>query len=247
MWTECSMATLIPSSAPTCACGEERNKTRVSRGSAQEFGTMSRMIDLIRVSALPSNVMQSASKGALSVPPREMIEILVYLAVHNKIFGQQAQLTLAGWDETLSKAVASDPSTSKEVLNYLISPKNLRPVLLPALLTNPTISEESLLELAPVASREAAEVMLKSERVNRSRGILKALLSNPTLTGIQSESIRNKLEPEPAISSAPAAEPVPVAEPEPVGDSTVEHAPEQVVTTLDEVFHLAPAEQTQEP
>src|SRR5438477_6586992 len=168
---------------------------------------MPRMIDLIRVSALPSNVMQAASKGSLSVPANEMIEILVYLAVHNKIFGQQAQLTLAGWDETLSKAVASDPSTSKEVLNYLISPKNLRPVLLPALLANPAISEESLLELAPVASREAAEVMLKSERVSRSPSILKELLSNPNLTGIQSESIRNKIEPGPAISSVPATEP----------------------------------------
>ena len=29
---------------------------------------MSRMIDLIRVSAVPSNLMQSASKGSLSVP-----------------------------------------------------------------------------------------------------------------------------------------------------------------------------------
>ena len=49
---------------------------------------MSRMIDLIRASAVPSNLMQSAAKGSLSVPPREMIEILVYLAVHNKVFGR---------------------------------------------------------------------------------------------------------------------------------------------------------------
>src|SRR5438876_3869906 len=107
---------------------------------------MSRMIDLIRASALPSNLMQSASKGSLSVPAREMIEILVYLAVHNKIFGQQAQLTLAGWDEMASQAAAGDRSTPKEVLDYLISPKNLRPVLLPALLGNPSVSNESLLE-----------------------------------------------------------------------------------------------------
>ena len=105
---------------------------------------MSRMIDLIRASAVPSNLMQSASKGSLSVPAREMIEILVYLAVHNKIFGQQAQLTLAGWDETASQAAASDRSTPKEVLDYLISPTNLRPALLPALLTNPSVSDESL-------------------------------------------------------------------------------------------------------
>src|SRR6185312_6075661 len=112
---------------------------------------MSRMIDLIRVSAVPSNLMQSASKGSLSVPPQEMIEILVHLALHNKVFGQQAQLTLAGWDEAASRAAASNPSTTKEVLNYLISPANLRPVLLPALLANPSLSVDSLLELAPSA------------------------------------------------------------------------------------------------
>ena len=78
---------------------------------------MSRMIDLIRVSALPSNLMMAASKGSLSVPPREMIEILVHLAKHNKIFGQQAQLTLAGWDTAVSREVAADAATPKEVLD----------------------------------------------------------------------------------------------------------------------------------
>src|SRR4029077_5270290 len=156
---------------------------------------MSRMIDLIRVSAVPSNLMQSAAKGSLSVPPREMIEILVYLAVHNKVFCEQAQLTLAGWDEAASRAVAGDATTPKEVLDYLISPRNLRPALLPALLANPSVSEKSLIELAPKASRDSVEIMLKSDRVNRSHDILKALLSNLNLTGIQSETIRNKIEP----------------------------------------------------
>ena len=96
-----------------------------------------------------------------------MIEILVHLAVHNKIFSEQAQLTLAGWDEAASRAAASDPATPKEVLDYLISPKNLRPRLLPALLANPSVSEESLLELAPQRRPRRGRVMLKSERVNR--------------------------------------------------------------------------------
>jgi len=58
---------------------------------------MPRMIDLIRASAVPSNLMQAAARGALAVPPGEMIEILVHLAIHNKVFGEQAKLTLAGW------------------------------------------------------------------------------------------------------------------------------------------------------
>jgi hypothetical protein len=142
---------------------------------------MSRMLDLIRISALPSNVMQAASKGSLAVPAPEMIEILVYLANHNKIFGQQAQLTLAGWDETASRAAAADPVTPKEVLNYMISPKNLRPILLPALLENPSVSVGSLVELAASSSRDVAEIMLKSERVKRSSAIQEALRSNPNV------------------------------------------------------------------
>src|ERR1700730_17923203 len=166
---------------------------------------MARMVDLMRASAVPSNLMQSAAKGSLSVPPLEMIEILVHLAVHNKVFGEQAQLTLVGWDEAASRAVASAATTPKEVLDYLVSPKNLRPALLPALLENPSVSEESLLEMAAGAGRDAVDVMLKSERVNRAHDILKALLSNPGLSGIQSESIRSKIEP-PAPGSAPETE-----------------------------------------
>jgi hypothetical protein len=191
---------------------------------------MSRMIDLIRVSAVPSNLMQSAAKGSLSVPPKEMIEILVHLAIHNKIFGQQAQLTLAGWDEAASRTAAGDATTPKEVLNYLVSPNNLRPALLPALLANPSVSEESLLEMAPGAGRDAVEVMLKSDRVNQSHNILNALLANPNLSGIQSEYIRNKIEP-----------PAPVNIPE-IEAPASKSAPEEVAASPGEVFQEASAD-----
>jgi hypothetical protein len=195
---------------------------------------MSRMIDLIRASAVPSNLMQSAAKGSLSVPPREMVEILVYLAVHSKIFSEQAQLTLAGWDDAASRAVAGDATTPKEVLDYLISPKNLRPALLPALLANPSVSEESLLEMAPGAGRDVLEMMLKSDRVNQSHVILNALLSNPNLSEIQSRSIRNKVEP-----SAPV--PVPAFE-APVAES----ASKDIGDHLEEVFQAASADEVSE-
>jgi hypothetical protein len=206
---------------------------------------MSRMIDLIRASAVPSNLMQSASKGALSVPPREMIEILVHLAVHHKVFGQQAQLTLAGWDEAASRAAAGDPSTPKEVLDYLISPANLRPVLLPALLANRSVSTDSLLVLAPSAGREAIEAMLKSERVVGSSVILHALRSNPNLTGIQGEAIQNLIQPAAPEPSPRQKEketvPVPAAEPEPEkvpsgGDEVLQRLPGGEAREADEVL-----------
>jgi hypothetical protein len=195
---------------------------------------MARMVDLIRASAVPSNLMQSAAKGSLSVPPREMIEILVYLALHNKVFSEQAQLTLAGWDEAASRAAAGDATTPKEVLDYLISPKNLRPALLPALLANPSVSEESLLEMAPGAGRDLIELMLKSARVNQSPAILNALLSNPHLSGIQAEAIRNKIEPAAPVTTleveAPAAAPM----------------AEEVAAIPEEVFQAAPTDEVRE-
>src|SRR6266481_5057352 len=207
MWTGCWMATSSLLSAPICVCGEERSKTRSwakpgvrKTRSNQECDIMSRMIDLIRASAVPS--------------------ILVHLAVHNKIFGQQAQLTLAGWDEAASRAAAGDPSTPKEVLNYLISPANLRPVLLPSLLVNPSVSAEALLELAPGAGREVVEVMLKSERVTGSPVILDALLSNPHLTGIQGETIRNLIQPA-APAPTVTAPSTPKIKPAPAGAAEV--------------------------
>ena len=150
---------------------------------------MPRMIDLIRASAVPSNLMQAAARGALSVPPAEMVEILVHLAPHNKVFGDQARLTLAGWDEVSSRAAASDPNTSKEVLEYFISAKNLRPALLPALLENSSLAEGTLAEGAGSVSREVVEAMLKSGRVNHSEKILRSLSTNPNLTGIETTNI----------------------------------------------------------
>ena len=103
---------------------------------------MGRMIDLIRKSEVPSNLMHAAARGALSVPPAETIEIMVHLALHNHTFGPEARLTLAGWDEQASIAAASDPATSREVLEYFSSLNNLRPSLLSGLLENAAVGED---------------------------------------------------------------------------------------------------------
>jgi hypothetical protein len=151
---------------------------------------MSRMIDLIRSSSVPATLMQAAARGALSVPPAEMIEILVHLANHNKVFGQSARLTLAGWDEASSIAAASDPQTSQDVLDYFIAAQNLRPRLLPALLENPGISEATLTVMAGTGSREVVDAMRQSTRVRRSPAILNALASNPNVAQEESTQLQ---------------------------------------------------------
>jgi hypothetical protein len=171
---------------------------------------MPRQIDLIRASKLPSNMMQFAAKGALSVPPDENIEILVYLAKHNKIFGDLARMTLAGWDEKSSLVAAGDPKTPREVLDYLIAPENLRPKLLPALLENPSVGNSELAKFAISASQESIEAMLQSPRVQASASVLDVLRSNPYLKTEQASTIARLLKPgqtAPQTSPAGGSEP----------------------------------------
>lgn len=153
---------------------------------------MPKMIELIRQSAVPANVMRSAARGALSLPSGEMIEILVYLT-SNPVFAEQAKMTLAGWDEASSVATAADPATPWEVLSYLISPENLRPKLLPALLDNPSIRESVFIDMAPKAPREIVENMLRSQRIKRSAHILHALLTNPNLKKDETQQVQQAL------------------------------------------------------
>jgi hypothetical protein len=160
------------------------------------------MLDLIRNSEVPSNLMQSAARGALSVPPQETIEILVYLALHHKLFSERARLTLAGWDEKASLAAAADPKTSPEVLGYFVSPENVRTRLLPALAENPSISEEALDGLAVSGSRSVVDALLTSPRVMSSPRLLQALQSNASLRPNELAEMGKKLA---ALEASPAA------------------------------------------
>jgi len=168
---------------------------------------MPRMIDLVRKSEVPSNLMYAAARGALAVPPAEAIEILVHLATHNKVFGDEARITLAGWDEKASIAAASDPSTSREVLEYLISPNNLRPPLLPALIENSSVPADLLIPLARDGTREVIAVLLRSERIRSIPAVVEGLRANPNLTNEETKQL-------------PALEEEPVT-PEPLGDDGV--------------------------
>ena len=86
------------------------------------------MIEMMKQAAVPAGVMRSASRGALALPAGEMLEILVYLSEHS-IFGEQARMTLAGFDEQGSAAALSDPNTPHEVLNYFLVPQDRKSVV----------------------------------------------------------------------------------------------------------------------
>jgi hypothetical protein len=201
-----------------------------------------RMIDRVRKSQMSSQMMQAAARGALAVQSGEMMEILVHLALHNKVFSEQARMTLAGWDENASIGVAADPATSEEVLGYLVLPKNLRPALFPALLENPSVKQEALLELAGTGARWVVEALLVSESAKKSLALMDALRTNPRLRANElaaidppseavdkaalppPESAENAAVPEPDVNAKATGAPVSADDPEPVAEEAVVQA-----------------------
>ena len=175
---------------------------------------MKKMIDLIRASEAPASVVRSAAKGSLSLPAAEMIEILVYLALHNKVFAEQASMTLAGWDETSARAVAADRNAPREVLEYFANVKNLRMPLLPSLLENDTVSEGVLAQLASEASPEVLALIVQSNRAQQSEKIRAALKRNPKLTALSPQKLNLHGPIAALFVKEPTAE-VPIAEGEP--------------------------------
>jgi hypothetical protein len=200
---------------------------------------MPRMIDQIRASKLPSNMMQFAARGALQVSAAENIEILVHLALHNKIFGDLARMTLAGWDEKASRAAAADSQTPREVLEYLIAPDNLRPALLPDLVENSAVPESAVVKLAVSASQETVDVMLKSARVRRLASVLEALKANPYLKKEDAAEIEKLTSSRAAVASAPHVEkPMQIVNSgtaaQPISSGAASHTPQDVAESENE-------------
>jgi hypothetical protein len=153
---------------------------------------MRRMIEMIKQSAIPANMMGTAAKGALSVAPAEMVEILVYLSTH-PIFGNEARLTLAGFDQKVAKEVCADPRTSSDVLSYFVSADNLRLPLLSSLLENPSVSEDMVTRLAMQASSRVLANMLWHPRVLNSKSTLHAISMNMSLPEEDGVVVRSAL------------------------------------------------------
>jgi len=154
---------------------------------------MAKMLDLIKQSAAPANVVRSAAKGALALPAGEMVEILVHLTTL-PVFAEQAKMTLAGWDERASLEICSDPTTAWEVLQYFCAPENRRPRLVPALLENPSVREAVLQEMAQTPLREIVDMMLASPRVRASKDILHALATNHHLDPREAADLKGALQ-----------------------------------------------------
>ena len=150
---------------------------------------MAPILELIKKNGVPVNVMRSAARGALPLPAEETLEVLVHMAQH-PLFGQDARMTLAGWDPQSALEVLSKDTAAPEVLLYYWQPENRRPVLMPALIDNPAITENLLMELADTASRETVNMLLASARARSTPGVIEALLGNAYLTPVEAQELQ---------------------------------------------------------
>lgn len=159
---------------------------------------MAPILELIKKNAVPVNVMRSAARGALPLPADETLEVLVYMAQH-PLFGQDARMTLAGWDAQSALEVLNKDTATPEVLLYYWQPENRRPVLMPTLIENPAIPENLLMELADTASRETVKMLLASARARSTPGVVEALLGNANLNPEEAQELQgSKPDPEAA-------------------------------------------------
>jgi hypothetical protein len=136
------------------------------------------------------------------LPAEETLEVLVYMAQH-PLFGQDARMTLAGWDPQAALEVLSKDTATPEVLLYYWQPENRRPVLMPTLIENPAIPESLLMELADTASRETVKMLLASARARSTPGVVEALLGNANLTAEEAQELKGgNPKPEPVPKQA---------------------------------------------
>lgn len=156
---------------------------------------MAPILELIKKNAVPVNVMRSAARGALPLSADETLEVLVYMAQH-PLFGQDARMTLAGWDVQSALEVLSKDTATPEVLLYYWQPENRRPVLMPTLIENPAIPETLLMELADTASRETVKMLLASARARGFPGVVEALLGNANLNPEEAQELQGGGHPE---------------------------------------------------
>ena len=166
---------------------------------------MAPILELIKKNAVPVNVMRSAARGALPLSADETLEILVYLT-QNPIFGQDARMTLAKWDAQSAIEVLSRHSAAPEVLIYYWREENRRPSLMPTLIENPAIPENSLIELAAQAPREIVAMLLASPRARGTPGVVEALLANEHLSPEERhavETAQQEQPPAPLVEAGP--------------------------------------------
>jgi len=147
---------------------------------------MGRMAELIRNREAPASMVRRAARGELSLPPAEIVEILVLLAADGEL-GAEAQRTLAAMDDAVLSQVAASPETAPQVLHHLARNHAGMAMVVRSLCSNPSLGMEELEGLAARAGGESVQAMLGSPRVRASVAVLDILEQNPASVVVRAQ------------------------------------------------------------
>jgi hypothetical protein len=154
---------------------------------------MSKMVELIRTSAVPPHIIQQAAKGTLVLPPEEAVEVLVALSSDPDV-GVIARETLARYDAEQLRVVVSDVNTPREVLSFFLTPAHRRPEIMMSLINNTRVPDSTIAVVAETASRHLLEAILVNERALRSTDIMVGIAANRALEPPELQGLKDRLK-----------------------------------------------------
>ena len=137
----------------------------------------SELMEQIRADMVPPAVLRSAARGQLSLPPHEMLEVLVELRTHYQV-GRTAQETLYQWPDESVLEVCANPDTAVSVLQYFFVARGARRNILRAVAANPNLPDEFMRHAATGGSDAMLRDLLDLERVRNSSLLLRNMLVN---------------------------------------------------------------------
>ncbi len=121
----------------------------------------------------------AAARGLANVPPEVGLELLVALSRdESPAIRAAAGATLKSWGSEKLQPLLARRSVSQEVIGHFLRPENLRPDLLPTLLSQRQVPQQPLAELAAAADLETVKVLL--DHIDALR--------TPALTALKSNS-----------------------------------------------------------
>jgi len=110
----------------------------------------------------------AAARGQANVPPEAMLELVVGLSRDaDTQVRTEARRTLGSWPAEKLEPLLRRRTTSAQVLEYFLTPENLRRELLPAVLTSRNLPQDTLTELAAVADLDTVKILL--DNIDRLR------------------------------------------------------------------------------
>lgn len=203
------------------------------------------LVERFREGGVPEPLKSAAARGALPVPPEDLLEILALLApVADAAMQQDIVQTVAGITDDVLIASATAADTSPGLLDFLARACFRRPAVLERVLVNAATPDATVQLMAQHASESVLDLLsLNQVRLARSPGILQSMLQNPRMTN----SIRRRLKEIWELQQREAARPTPAAAAAPPAEAPAPEAPPPAVQAPEAAAPVAAPEAAAPP